>query len=269
MSEWTECHSSVTYALLVPVVYVGLTRLSSYDVPHWDRHRTILRRFVGASFASILLSIVALRWKPENQSALEFFGLRRPGLFLALILPTSVTAVLFLGPWCLSLFVGPPSDDDEEDSFVMLLRNYLLAPLTEELVFRCCALRVMTMCMPWTKACLISPLSFAFAHCHHALEKKRLGYNWQDILCTVGFQVGFCYLFGVYVSLIYLRTRHLMAAFMCHVFCNFMGFPDISLLKLVDRKKRSFVILCFVIGVLLWISLFLPFTEPWLYENKV
>ncbi|KFD53146.1 hypothetical protein M514_06060, partial [Trichuris suis] len=269
MIQWTECHSSVTYAVLVPVVYVGFTRLASYNVPHSDSRKTILRRFVGASVASVILCLIALYWKPQNESALEFFGFRRSGLFLALILPTTVTAFLFLGPWCLSLFVSYPSDDDEKNSFTILVRNYLLAPLTEELVFRSCALRVMVLCMSWMKGCLISPLFFAIAHIHHALERKREGYSWQDILCTVGLQVGFSYLFGVYASFIYLRTRHFMSVFLCHVFCNFMGFPDVSLLSLVDSKKRRFVLLCFFIGALLWISFLLPFTDPRLYGNSL
>ncbi|CDW52753.1 CAAX prenyl protease 2 [Trichuris trichiura] len=112
-------------------------------------------------------------------------------------------------------------------------------------------MRVMVFCMSWMKACLISPLFFAIAHSHHALEKKREGYSWQDILCTVG------------------MVRHFMSVFLCHVFCNFMGFPDVSLLDLVDSKKRRFVLLCFFAGAILWISFLLPFTDPRLYDNSL
>ncbi|KAL4593591.1 CAAX prenyl protease 2 [Arapaima gigas] len=53
------------------------------------------------------------------------------------------------------------------------LRNQVVAPLTEELVFRACMLPMLVPCTGPTAAVFICPLFFGVAHFHHVIEQLR------------------------------------------------------------------------------------------------
>ena len=55
------------------------------------------------------------------------------------------------------------------------LRNYVVAPLTEEFVFRACILCLIAPCCSLARAVLVCPVFFGAAHLHHAIEQIRLG----------------------------------------------------------------------------------------------
>lgn len=54
-------------------------------------------------------------------------------------------------------------------SDVIFLRNYLVAPLTEEFVFRSCTLPLLICQLNFTNSIIIAPAFFALAHLHHIL----------------------------------------------------------------------------------------------------
>lgn len=59
----------------------------------------------------------------------------------------------------------------------------------------------------------------------------------QITVSSLAFQ--FCYttIFGWYVSFVFLRLGSVWPPIICHIFCNIMGFPDIS--GIYDRKKPA------------------------------
>jgi prenyl protein peptidase len=60
-----------------------------------------------------------------------------------------------------------------------------------------------------------------------------------------------------------------MAPFVAHVFCNHMGFPNFSEILGHPSPARYYVALAFVVGVILWLLLLFPLSEPTLYANDL
>lgn len=113
------------------------------------------------------------------------------------------------------------------------LRYLVLAPLTEEIVFRACMVPVLADAagMRPGRVSLTAPLFFGVAHAHHAALKLREGYRLSQVLLGTAFQFAYTSVFGAYASYAYLRTRSLVAVTVCHAFCNCMGLPDLSFLS--------------------------------------
>jgi len=66
-----------------------------------------------------------------------------------------------------------------------------------------------------------------------------------------------------------LSEGHLIAPILVHSYCNHMGFPDIRSLQLMQPTQKKISIGCFVIGLLSWVALVEPMTEPSLYQNDL
>ena len=122
-----------------------------------------------------------------------------------------------------------PKDDSERWT---LLRSLVVAPVTEEIVFRACMVPVLrsTGMLPW-RVSFTAPLFFGFAHVHHAVLKLRQGRRLLPVLLETFFQFVYTSAFGAYVSYAFLKTGSLFAVILCHAFCNTMGLPDLSFLQ--------------------------------------
>jgi prenyl protein peptidase len=113
------------------------------------------------------------------------------------------------------------------------LRDLVVGPVTEEIVFRRVALA-------WTfaayqgealssqEAAVTTALVFGFAHAHHAFRVLRDRGSWSQVLPAVAFQTVYTAVFGWAVALGYLRTGSLAGAIVAHTLCNFFGFPSVS-----------------------------------------
>ncbi|GAB5590005.1 CAAX prenyl protease [Umbelopsis nana] len=121
----------------------------------------------------------------QFRSLLWILGVLPPTSLMALInvilLPLALTAILFLGP----LFLMYLDQDlifqancnfkrDIIDAALSLegMRNYIVGPLTEEVVFRACVIALLKFA-GYSKMYLVfaSSLYFGIAHLHHAWEK--------------------------------------------------------------------------------------------------
>lgn len=111
------------------------------------------------------------------------------------------------------------------------------------------------------------------AHLHHFIEHLRGGRSLWDaalivgtifhklvifftlLILMTGFQLLYTTLFGAYATFIYMRTGflpflicildfpvligHLIGVFLVHMFCNIMGFPDVTFFN-PDHSLHSF-----------------------------
>jgi prenyl protein peptidase len=113
------------------------------------------------------------------------------------------------------------------------LRNLVVAPLTEEMVFRACMVpSLRSVGMSVRTVSLVAPLFFGFAHWHHAhLKLQQPNQQVKVVLVETLVQFTYTTLFGAYESYAYLQTRSLLAITLCHAFCNAMGLPDLSYLQ--------------------------------------
>ncbi|KAG7280431.1 hypothetical protein CRUP_028171 [Coryphaenoides rupestris] len=155
-----------------------------------DHPTVIKRRFTSVLIVSALSPAFVWTWKEftgTSSSLLALMGIRFEGLIPAVILPLLLTMVLFLGP-LIQLAMDYPWFWNLCASDMRWMRNQVVAPLTEELVFRACML----------------PMLVPF------------------------FQFSYTAVFGAYTAFIFIRTGHLVGPVLCHSFCNYMGFPAVN-----------------------------------------
>ena len=126
-----------------------------------------------------------------------------------------------------SSLMRPRNHDSERWT---ILRNLIVAPITEEIVFRACMVPALhSTGMTAARVSFTAPLFFGFAHGHHALLKlRRNNRGLLPVVLETTFQFAYTSVFGAYVSYAFLRTGSLCAVIVCHVFCNAMGLPDLS-----------------------------------------
>lgn len=282
------------------VVSLYLWTLAGYGKAGRDEPGTIQRRFLSTLISSAC-STGLIFWlaQPAHDSQgftpLEMLGLQPEGLARACISCLALTASLFTGPLvqgCIAYFqhTGRSSMASTVSPWVHL-RNYVMAPITEEFVFRACLLRLCVSAMFPVWAILVcSPACFALAHAHHFFEHIRKAraqghayqsanaplhaqkqnanvYVWRAVkraVLEVTFQIFYTSLFGVYSCFLLLRTGSTVAVILAHSFCNFQGFPDLSFCAQSDHSLYSYRWLLgalYIIGIVAFGVLMMPITS--------
>ena len=133
-----------------------------------------------------------------------------------------------------------------------ILRNLVIAPITEEIVFRSCMVPVLLSSgMKASKVCFVAPLFFGFAHVHHAVLKLRQGNDFVSVLLMTMFQLLYTSIFGAYAAYTYQRSASLTAVVLSHSMCNAFGIPDLSFLEPNSRlyPYRMILLASFTIGI--------------------
>lgn len=131
------------------------------------------------------------------------------------------------------------------------LRNFVVAPLTEELVFRSCVLAIMRLSeQPKNKMIFLSPLWFGCAHLHRAFEmydqNGRTSKAAKLALLTSSVQFLYTTFFGWLTAFLFLSTGSVLPCITSHIFCNIMGLP-------IDSMRKSYsVIFMQLMGILLF-----------------
>ena len=149
------------------------------------------------------------------------------------------------------------------------LRNFVIAPLTEELVFRGCLIPPFLFCpyhgLSHVQISFVAPLFFGLAHVHHAILKVKQGVcSMKVIVLSTIFQFTYTTLFGAYVSYIFINTSSLPSIFCSHMICNIMGVPDLSFRYLHHDlyKFRYMVWSAYVIGIAMFVD---GFYSKWIF----
>lgn len=216
----------------------------------------MIRRFICAAISSILslffcaLVLPMRRWDISN--LFGAYGIRLDHNWEAVVLPLCLTSLMYAGSLVHKslLFLdlwsehwnqgGHLSFHSLENGLQELIsrilsvasnvsawRIYFVAPLTEELVFRACMIPLL-LCGGFRTytVILLSPVFFSLAHLNHFLEfYTQQNYSLLKASMVVGFQLGYTVIFGSYASFLFIRTGHLAAPVIAHIFCNFMGLP--------------------------------------------
>ncbi|XP_056298558.1 CAAX prenyl protease 2 [Pseudoliparis swirei] len=274
------CWVSVLSCLLLACAYVGSLYVWRSDLPR-DHPTVIKRRFTSVLVVSGLSPLFVLAWREftdvrTGPSLLALMGIRLEGLIPAVLLPLALTMVLFLGPLMQLAMDCPWSFMDGvrvalDPWFWMLclsdmrwLRNQVVAPLTEELVFRACMLPMLVPCAGPLAAIFTCPLFFGVAHFHHVIELLRFRQGTlAGIFLSAVFQFSYTAVFGAYTAFLFIRTGHLIGPVLCHSFCNYMGFPAVG--TVMEHPHPVGVLSSYLMGVILFLLLLFPFTDPSYY----
>ncbi|KAJ6747130.1 PROTEASE U48 CAAX PRENYL PROTEASE RCE1 [Salix koriyanagi] len=216
----------------------------------------MIRRFICAaisSFISLVLCafLLPLR-KREATYLLGVYGIRLDHFWQAVVFPLSLTSLITFLLGCLQL---PPM------SWLGVIMLWL--PLTEELVFRACMIPLL-LCGGFEiyVVILLCPILFSLAHLNHWMEiYGRQNYSLLKAFMVVGLQLGYTVIFGSYASFLFIRTGHLVAPIVAHIFCNFMGLPMLFV------RRTGMVSLAFIAGAVAFICLLCPISQPHLYND--
>ena len=115
-------------------------------------------------------------------------------------------------------------------------RNLLIAPLSEELVFRSLTIPLFLLARTSpVRIVFLTPLVFGGAHLHHLVEflqsRTPEGRSfppiavWLNGIAMSLFQFTYTSLFGFFAAFVFLRTGSFWAAFAAHSLCNKLGLP--------------------------------------------
>ncbi|GAB4833394.1 hypothetical protein Ancab_031637 [Ancistrocladus abbreviatus] len=245
----------------------------------------MIRRFLCAAVSSVLslfLSSLLLlpiqNWKLMH--LLNIYGARTDHFWQAVFIPLSLTSLMYAGSLLLKFLLLLDSWREHGNggisfnsviyglhkfleyvpsvaSNVSAWRNYVVAPLTEELVFRACMIPLL-LCGGFKPyhVIFLCPIFFSLAHLNHFLEfYNQKNYSLVRASMAVGLQLGYTVIFGSYASFLFIRTGHLIAPLFAHMFCNFMGLP------VIYSQRRGIVSLSFLAGAAGFVWLLLPLTR--------
>lgn len=141
------------------------------------------------------------------------------------------------------------------------IRNYVVAPWTEEVIFRGCMVPPLLACgMSPLQVSLVAPLFFGIAHIHHAMLRLSKGERVSSVMLVTTFQFLYTSLFGSYASYAYIRTGSVLAVTVGHAYCNWMGLPDVSFVQAHHPmyRYRLVLLVSFLLGV---------FAFKWFFSN--
>ncbi|PBK60181.1 hypothetical protein ARMSODRAFT_1090493 [Armillaria solidipes] len=177
-----------------------------------------------------------------------------------------VTPLIFVGPfYCRYLYEVLPfqrhwNTESTIKKVVSLpgLRNYLVAPYTEEVVFRACILSIYHLSgISRLRMIVLAPLWFSLAHFHHAWDLyNRCGRTWvaaKHASMAISFQLLYTSFFGSHCAYLFLRTGSIFPAITSHIFCNFMGVPHLPLELVVFPERRKAIFGTYALGVLAYV----------------
>ena len=172
----------------------------------------------------------------------------------------------------------------EDETFRwIILRNLLIAPASEEVIFRACIIAPLLtshndndvhLKLTTTEVCWIAPLFFGVAHLHHFHEQyrrlsllKRTKQNILRLIVGVLFQFTYTTLFGAYASHLFIRTGSLLSVIFVHIFCNYMGLPEVSFASPTSGLHcyRWMLWCAYLIGIVLFIK---GFESTFLFPEK-
>ncbi|KNA22254.1 hypothetical protein SOVF_035730, partial [Spinacia oleracea] len=233
----------------------------------------MIRRFVCAASSSILcvfissfLLLPVQSWKITY--LLNLYGIQTDHVWHAVVFPFSLTSIVYAGSMvlkCLLLLDSWIEDGSQGIPFncvhnvfrkiycgsisvasnIGAWRNLVVAPITEELVFRACMIPLL-LCGGFKVQAVIFLCSafFSLAHLNHLLEFYfRKNNSLLKTSIALGTQLAYTMIFGSYASFLFIRTGHLVAPLVAHIVCNYMGLP-----ALYNRRKGVVVSLAFIAG---------------------
>ncbi|XP_071162498.1 CAAX prenyl protease 2-like [Mytilus edulis] len=271
---------AVLLCLLFALIYVGsLYVWASVGNKTRDHPDVIKRRFMSVAVISVIVPLLLCCFGTESskgETLLEWMGIRFRGFFPALLIPLGLTMVLFTGPLTLHYMDGvfglylEPKYWTQSATNLVWLRNHIVAPFSEEFIFRACMLPLLVPCFGQGLSVFLCPLFFGVAHVHHMIEKVTTGGLDVKTACKQSlFQLTYTTLFGIYSAFLFLRTGHLIAPVIAHAFCNHMGFPSFGEVMGHPQPVKHKLIASFILGLFMWIVLFYPVTTPFLYSNYI
>uniref|UniRef100_A0A7S0RB54 intramembrane prenyl-peptidase Rce1 n=1 Tax=Chlamydomonas leiostraca TaxID=1034604 RepID=A0A7S0RB54_9CHLO len=260
MVNWHAAGIALAGCGFSTLVYVGVLYARRTNLPR-DDPETIKKRLTGVALActtSWLPVHVMLRMHGKasgiTPSLVNVLGLRWPGL-AAIAAPAALTITLFACPlvhkltteweelvegpkaWLQQLMSAASQADVQAvlacikqpfaDDHLWLWRNLVVAPVSEEWVFRACMAPLLRMAgFSTTATVFITPTFFGTAHLHHLHDlATHQAMPLARAAATVGVQYAYTSVFGWYATLLFLNSGSVLPPIAAHMLCNWFGVP--------------------------------------------
>ncbi|MBA0693021.1 hypothetical protein Goari_010537 [Gossypium aridum] len=272
--------------LYAPTLILRLPPPQSYE-------NFMIRRFICAAVCSVASVIFCALVLPitsgEASYSFGVYGIRSDHFWQAMVFPLFLTSLMYAGSLMLksmllvnkwkehrhqegepllgcikSTLLSLPGQMSSVASNVLFWRNFIVAPVTEELVFRACMIPLL-LCGGFKayNAIFLCPTFFSLAHLNHMMEiYSRHNYSLLKASLVVGLQLGYTVVFGSYASFLFIRTGNIAAPLVAHAFCNYMGLPVLFV------HGKGLVSITFVAGMVSFVWLLFPITRPDLYNEN-
>lgn len=209
-------------------------------------------------------TMILLTSNNENSSVLKsvhqmgYFPLGITEVWKSLLL----TSILFAGPLFERGFIESGWKEwinwrhfKESISTWIGWRNYVVGPVTEEILFRSASIPIILLSRMISTPRLIlqPPLIFGLAHLHHFYEFRIMYPHAPESAALMQslLQLGYTTAFGAYATFLYVRSGSLLSVILVHAFCNWVGIPRfwgkvgeyyIAVNGLVSTRSRSQVV---------------------------
>ena len=267
---------SLSSAVLAALGFAGSFVLSLYlaDVRLPRNHpTTIKRRIIAVSAVTVtspLILTLLADSVPNITSVLNTLGFKWNSLLPAVLVPVGLILILYAGPLLQSLTTDGILHHLKGERHDIMLRNYLVAPVAEEIVFRSCIVPLFLPHLGINKSILITPLFFGTAHVHHMLEHLRTETSITtqtvlDAILTALVQTTYTSIFGMFSAYLFIHTGHIISPITAHILCNILGLPEVW--NINRHKYRSLIALTYVLGLVLFIYCLPKLTDPTLFNN--
>ncbi|KAL2915205.1 CAAX prenyl protease [Polyrhizophydium stewartii] len=256
---------------LLPTVFVG----SFYLFPNaTSRSRNepavIVQRFKAVGLTCLVgLGLVAALLGGSSsplrsmQTALALTGIVSPAPLASVAVSLAACGLLFLGP--LAVDVRTIVDDAWQFAShpqwrLQAVRNWIVGPVAEEIIFRGCLVPLaLAGGLAPPLAVWLLPLLFGIAHLHHAWEMYRDGGATAGAAAKAAqvsaFQMCYTTVFGWIATYLFIHTGSIYGPIAAHMFCNIVGFPDLSALADDNPRRRVTARIAYPGGVALFLWL--------------
>ncbi|XVF07695.1 hypothetical protein REPUB_Repub06bG0162100 [Reevesia pubescens] len=287
----------------------------------------MIRRFACAAVCSVSSVIFCALVLPIRIAEASYFfgvyGIRSDHIWQAVVFPLFLTSLMYAGSLMLKSmllvnkwkehrnrverpllgcikstllsFLGQMSS---VASNVLFWQNFIVAPITEELVFRACMIPLL-LCGGFKayNVIFLCPTFFSLVYIYVLLQYKAIKgtrlkqsgcvvkillFNFAcacsylqllmdlHVLVLLGFvkhhatrlQLGYTVIFGSYASFLFIRTGNLVSPIVAHAFCNYMGLPVLFV------QRKGLVSVAFIAGMLSFATFLFPITRPDLYNDR-
>lgn len=256
LGAFTACFLlALTFVFILYVVAPGLPRNDPV---------TVLRRTLAILGVCAFAPFYLWLWSDNGagrKPIFEVLGIKMDEFIPAALLPLLLVVILYIGPILQTLTMGEGLFDHIwTERYDINLRNYLVAPFAEELIFRACMVPLLLPHLGQLWTVLLCPLFFGLAHMHHLIEWMRRGRGTLfKALLSIFIQVCYTSIFGMFSAFLFIRTGHLVSPFLTHSFCNIMGLPPFEMISQHDYPH--WIIVWYFIGLIAFVALLFPFTQ--------
>ncbi|CAJ0588956.1 unnamed protein product [Cylicocyclus nassatus] len=253
------CGASISLAVFFPLSYVGLLHIVDHDAVN------------NVLSVSITYAVLSQRGDPFP---FRTMGFHTEGTLAALTLPAALVAILYTGQWMMMYLDGhlwsnfALSEWQASFSQPTWIRDAIMAPVTEEIAFRCCCVSLLSGCLSPLMTLIVCPLPFALSHFHHIGDDRRRGFSLSQAIARRAFQFTYTYAFGAYAAYLFVSTGHALAPIVTHAMCNSLGLPMFTEIDAFSKRwHRVLLWSSYAAGMVGFTLLVGPLTRSELYRR--